>query len=121
MKKILLFIVVVLCASSCRITQFGGNQAFYGQSNETKVVLSTNNFRVLGTFTGHATSKVNRGSIKDKDALVTSAKLDFLKNAKAAGVELTGSRAIINTCVDYMENKNSISVTFSGEIIEFTK
>ena len=121
MKKILLFVAVVLCFSSCRMTQFGGDRAFYGQSNETKVVLSSNNFQVLGSFTGHATSKFRRGSIKDKDALVTAAKMDFLKNAKAAGVDLVGSRTIVNTCVDYMQNNKFISVTFSGEIIEFTK
>ena len=52
---------------------------------------------------------------------MAGAKQDFLNNARAAGVELTGSRAIVNACVDYITNGDRITVTFSAEIIEFTK
>ena len=52
---------------------------------------------------------------------MTQAKQNFLDKARAAGVEMTGPRAIVNTSVDYMTNGDKITVTFTGEIIEFTK
>ena len=124
MKKFLCITAVVLIMAvfpSCRSTRFGGSNEFYGQVNQTQVVLSNANFRVLGSFVGTSTSKVNILSVKDKEGLVTAAKQDFLNNAKAAGVTLTGSRAIVNSCVDFMNNDKRVTVTFSGEIIEFTK
>ncbi|MBP5709855.1 MAG: hypothetical protein J6W84_02635 [Bacteroidales bacterium] len=122
MKKLLfLSAVLAICFTSCKTTQFGGNNAFYGQVNQTQVVLSESNFKVLGSFVGHSNTKVKLLSIKDKDGLVAGAKQDFLNNARAAGVELTGSRAIVNACVDYITNGDRITVTFSAEIIEFTK
>ncbi len=121
MKKIILLAIMVICMTACKPTYFGGNNAFYGQVNETKVVLSSNNFRVLGSFVGHCTTKTKLMTIKEKDGIVSAAKQDFLNNARAAGVELTGSRAIVNSCVDYVTNKDRVTVTFSAEIIEFTK
>jgi len=123
MKKIVIatFFAAFVLLSSCKPTSFGGSNAFYGQVNQTQVVLNSANFKVLGSFVGTSSSKTSLLSVKDKEGLVTAAKQDFLNNAKAAGVTLTGSRAIVNTCVDYMNNDNRITVTFSGEIIEFTK
>ena len=121
MKNFLLLVISVLCLTSCKPTYFGGNNAFYGQVNQTQVVLNSNNFKVLGSFVGHSSTRTELLSIKDKDGLVSAAKQDFLKNARAAGVELIGSRAIVNSCVDYMSNGDRITVTFSAEIIEFTK
>ena len=121
MKKIILIICVAISISSCKSIQFGGSNSFYGQVNQTQVVLSGKNFRVLGSFSGHATTKLKLVNIKDKDGLVAGAKKDFLNNARAAGVELTGSRAIVNASVDYMTNVDRITVTFSGEIIEFVE
>ena len=121
MKKIILIICVIIGMSSCKTIQFGGSDSFYGQVNQTQVVLNGNNFRVLGSFTGNATSKKKLFNIKNRDGLVSEAKKEFLNNARAAGVELTGSRAIVNTSVDYMTNMDRITVTFSGEIIEFVK
>jgi hypothetical protein len=123
MKKIVIatFFAAFVLLSSCKPTSFGGSNAFYGQVNQTQVVLNSANFKVLGSFVGTSSSKTSLLSVKDKEGLVTAAKQDFLNNAKAAGVTLTGSRAIVNTRVDYMNNDNRITVTFSGEIIEFTK
>lgn len=123
MKKIVIatFFAAFVLLYSCKPTSFGGSNAFYGQVNQTQVVLNSANFKVLGSFVGTSSSKTSLLSVKDKEGLVTAAKQDFLNNAKAAGVTLTGSRAIVNTCVDYMNNDNRITVTFSGEIIEFTK
>jgi len=121
MKRLFIILAVIIICSSCKTTQFGGNNAFYGQVNQTQVVLNSNNFKVLGSFVGHSSTKVKLFTIKDRDGLVSAAKQDFLNNARAAGVEMTGSRAIVNSCVDYMNNGDRITVTFSAEIIEFTK
>lgn len=123
MRKIIVFavIIVTVAFSSCKTTYFGGSNEFYGQVNQTQVVLDNANFRVLGSFVGSSTSRTSLLSVRDKDGLVTAAKQDFLNNAKAAGVTLTGSRAIVNSCVDYLNNGKRVTVTFSGEIIEFTK
>lgn len=119
--SLLLFCIVLLVVTSCMPTQYGSSKAYYGQVNQTEVVLSQNNFQVLGSFTGKAIVSTQTLTVKDKYGLVALAKQDFLDNAKAAGVAMTGSRAIVNTCVDYITNGKKIVVTFSGEIIEFTK
>ena len=43
----------------------------------------------------------------------------MLEEAKAAGVELIGSRALVNVSVDLIETKKRISATMTAEIIEF--
>ncbi len=124
MKKSLLmvlFCAVVFVFTSCLPVQYGGSNAYYGQVNQTEIVLNQNNFNVLGSFSGRAIGNVNAFSVKDKNGLVSQAKQNFLENAKAAGVTLTGGRAIVNSCVDYVTNGKKVAVTFSAEIIEFTK
>lgn len=124
MKKFILLAVLAvmaICITSCKLTYFDANNAYYGQHNQTQVVLSGNNFNVLGSFEGHYSTKVKLVNIKNKEGLVATAKKEFLKNAKAAGVELKGSRAIVNPCVEFVGNGKRTTVTFSAEIIEFTK
>ena len=123
MKKLLFLLScsIVLGFTSCKPMQYGGSNAYYGQVNQTQVVLDKANFKVLGSFTGKSVANAVSLTVKDKDGLVSAAKQDFLDNAKAAGITMTGSHAIINTCVDYLSNGKKIVVTFSGEIIEFTK
>ncbi len=121
MKKIILLAVLAICMTSCKVTYFDANNTYYGQHNQTQVVLSENNFNVLGSFEGHYSTKVKLVSIQNKEGVVAAAKKEFLKNAKAAGVELNGSRAIVNPCVEFVRNGKRITVTFSAEIIEFTK
>ena len=122
MKKLLFLLScsIVLGFTSCKPMQYGGSNAYYGQVNQTQVVLDKANFKVLGSFTGKSIANAVSLTVKDKDGLVSAAKQDFLDNAKAAGITMT-SHAIINTCVDYLSNGKKIVVTFSGEIIEFTK
>ena len=121
MKKIILLAIMVICMTSCKLTYFDSNNAHYGQLNQTQVVLKENNFKVLGSFQGQYTTKVRLMNIKDKEGLVSAAKQEFLRSAREAGVNLTGSRAIINPSVDIVKNKRRITVTFSAEIIEFTR
>jgi hypothetical protein len=118
MKTILLVLFVAICITSCQVTSYTGS---YGQINQSQVVLSEANFIVLGSFTGTATEKKYKMSVKDQEGLISLAKTTLLQNAAAAGAELKGSRALINVAVDIVQNKNVATVTVSGDIIEFTK
>jgi hypothetical protein len=118
MKKIYFAIFLAVTLASCKPTLYLGN---YGQVNQTQVVLSASNFKVLGSFKGIATQKKFKVSVKDQEGLISQAKSNLLANAKTAGVELTGSRTLINVCVDVVQNKNKVTATVSAEIIEFTK
>lgn len=118
MKKFFLPLFIVSVFVSCKATLYVGN---YGQVNQTQVVLSGANFKVLGSFTGVATQKKFKMTVQDQQGLISVAKAKILANAKAAGVDLTGSRALVNVCVDVVQNSSKVTVTVSGEIIEFTK
>lgn len=111
-------ILCFLCSIfySCKTTSYTGN---IGQSVVTEVSLSGANFKVLGSFTGTATAKKTAINIKNKSGVVSGAKMDLINNAKTAGVELTGSRTLINVTTDIIENSNRLTCTMSAEIIEF--
>jgi len=59
--------------------------------------------------------------LKKTDGLVSMAKTDLYENAKAAGVEMNGSRTLINISVDIVENNYAAKCTISADIIEFIK
>ncbi|WP_276975714.1 DUF6567 family protein [Flavobacterium filum] len=118
MKKVIYVTIAIGFLASCKPTFYVGS---YGQVNQTQVVLSNSNFKVLGSFTGVATDKKRVVGVKHREGLVAQAKANLLANAKSAGVELTGSRALVNATVDVIQNENRVTVTVSAEIIEFTK
>jgi hypothetical protein len=118
MKKVIAIILTIVTISSCKETMYVGS---VGQQQQTQVVLTNSNFKVLGSFEGSATYSKMQTGIKNKEGIVSAAKADFIHNAKAAGVELTGSRAIVNVVTDVIENKNRITVTYAAEVIEFTR
>jgi len=103
---------------SCKITSYQGN---YGQINQSQVVLSGANFKVLGSFKGVASAKKAKISIKNEEGIVALAKANLIENAKSQGVSLTGSRTLINVSVDLIQNPKMVTATISAEIIEFTK
>ena len=121
MKKILLASVVAACVlglSSCGISQ---NLTSNQNQNQTSVVLSQNNYRIIGTASGEVTGRYifGLGNIR-KQALRANAIDEMTKNAK-----LSGSQAIVNTTVKqsvkmitpiYVE----VTVTATGNIVEFT-
>ncbi|HAA00253.1 MAG TPA: hypothetical protein PK637_03605 [Flavobacteriales bacterium] len=115
MKNILFFFLVL---TSCKATYYSGS---YGQLNQTQVVLSTSNFKHLGTFSGISSIKKMKLSIKDREGLISEARKNLLQNAKSAGVELTGSRTLVNVSVDMIQNPKRVVVTVTGDIIEFLK
>ncbi len=116
MKKIILPLFALILISSCRSSLHKGG---YNQQNQTRTVLSEANFNVLGSFTGTATEKIITGNITDKEGIISQAKKNLLKQAKSKGVELIGSRTLINVSVDLIETKKRITATISAEIIEF--
>lgn len=121
MKKLIFTlstVFVISCLTSCKSTLYSGN---YGQVNQTQVVLSNANFKVLGTFKGVATEKKIKMTVKNQEGIISKARQNLLENAKAAGVELTGSRTLINVSTDLVENNMKATVTMTAEIIEFTK
>jgi hypothetical protein len=117
MKKIVFIIITAFIFTACKTSSLhsGGFQ----QQNQTQVVLSSANFTVLGSFTGTSTQKIMTGNITDKEGIISQAKANLLEKAKAAGVELKGSRALVNVSVDLIETKKRISATMTAEIIEF--
>lgn len=115
---LLLAVVFLLSAISCQSTKY---QGALGNTTTTHVELNNANFNVLGSFIGVASAKKVVWSIKDRAGLISEAKKDLLEEAKKAGVELTGARALINFTVDIIENRNRITCSVSAEIIEFTK
>ncbi|MEQ3664069.1 DUF6567 family protein [Olleya sp.] len=116
MKKIILSLSILALFSSCRSSLHSGG---YNQLNQTQTVLTSNNFTVLGSFTGSATTKIITGNITNKEGIISQAKAKLLENAKAAGVSLTGSRTLVNVSIDIIETKKRINATMSAEIIEF--
>ncbi|GER57954.1 hypothetical protein ULMA_00620 [Patiriisocius marinus] len=117
MKKILSLLAIIALCSSCRTPSL--HRGGYNQLNQTQTVLSTANFNVLGSFKGTATHKIKTYNIKNKEGIISLAKTNLLENAKASGIDLSGSRTLINVSVDVIETKKRISATISGEIIEF--
>lgn len=119
MKKIYIPLAcfILLTASSCKTALYDGS---YGQVNQTQVVLNNANFNVLGSFTGFVMTKKSSMSIKDKSGLVALAKANLLENAKNSGVELKGSRTLMNVSTDIIQNSKHVKVVVSAEIIEFT-
>jgi len=118
LKSTILIGVGMLFFTSCQQILYSSS---YGNSNQTQVVLSNANYNVLGSYTG--TEIALKGAILagNKEGLMSRAKKDLLANAKKDGIEMTGSRALINVTVDYVEGKRKMKVVVSAEIIEFTK
>lgn len=116
MKYFSLVLIIVSSLLACKPTMYSGH---YNQLNQTQVQLNQANFNVLGSFRGIASSKKFGLNVKDKVGLVAKAKQELLQKAKEAGIELKGSRTLINVTVDVVENANRATATVSAEIIEF--
>lgn len=107
-----------LFTSSCKVVSYTG---YVGQATQTQVELSEANFKHLGYFTGIASSKKSAFSIKDKAGVISEAKKNLIENAKKEGVELSGSRTLVNVTTDVVQNSGRVTCTISAEIIEFIK
>lgn len=88
--------------------------------NQSSVVLTKNNFKVLGTFTGVASARTATIGVKNREGVISEARKNLLQNAKNAGVELTGARTLTNVSVDAVNNLRRVTVTVTADIIEFT-
>lgn len=110
-------VALFLSVNACQMTKYTVSM---GNVVNTEVQLTKANFNVLGSFSGTATEKILKMSIKDKAGLISNAKMALLASAKAAGVELKGARTLTNVTVDLVENQMTVTCTVSAEIIEFT-
>ena len=110
----------VLTLSGCGLAN---NLTTNQNQNQTSVVLSQNNYRIIGTASGEVTGKyiLGFGNIRKK-ALKDNAINEMMKNANLDG----GSKAVTNITVKssvkmitpvYVE----VTMTATGNIIEFTK
>lgn len=110
--------IFVTVLTSCKPTVYLGS---LGNVNQTQVILTKGNFKVLGSFSGTASSSKMLIGIKNKQGIVAEAKANLLENAKKGGAELTGSRTFINMTTDLVENADRVTATVSAEVIEFSK
>lgn len=117
MKKLFLFIVVIFLFSSCTVRY----QLNYQPSNLTKVVLSGANYKYLGSFSGTVSEKKTKVSIRDMEGMLSRAKTNLYNKARAAGIKMEGSVALVNISTDMVENYRLVTITVSGDIVEFTK
>jgi hypothetical protein len=117
MKKTIYALVLGATMTSCATTY----DMNYGNINQTEIVLTNANFNNLGNFHGSVTEMRSKASIKNMEGLISRAKADLLLQAKNAGVEVKGSRMLVNFSVDVMKNFRRITVTVNADIIEFTK
>ena len=116
MKKIFYLICTVAVMSSCA-TAYETNY----NVNGTQIEISSNNFEHLGSFTGSATEKRTKASIKNMEGLISRAKKELLENIKSAGIEMNSSKVLINMNVDVIKNYKRVTVTLSADLIYFTK
>ena len=121
MKKFLLSFVAIICMmlTSCGISQEATSNR---NVTQTDVVLSTANYKVLGTVQGTSSQNYFFGiGGLSKKSLGESAMSDMYKNADLQGK----SRAIINVNVTYKTKGILIymgrKAIATGTLIEFTK
>ena len=122
MKKVLLasaIIASVLNLSSCGLSR---NLTTNQNQNQTSVVLSQKNYKIVGKVSGSVSGTyiIGMGSLRKK-ALRNNAIDEMIKNAG-----LKGSQAIVNTTVKQSVKMITpfyaqVNVTATGNIIEFTK
>lgn len=116
-----LLAVVVICMAGCSTGQYLNNSQNVNL-NQTQVVLSQANFRVVKHV---STTYVYKGSMKKFNAnqLKESAYAALVREA-----DLTGSQTIVNVTMETLEREGGYffkvfqqSVLVSGTVIEFTK
>jgi hypothetical protein len=119
MKKNFLFLCIALLMASCKVmTTYTID---HGELNQTSVVLSNANFTILGHFHGTVSEKKLKKNIQEMEGLISKAKTKLYESAKSSGVEMDGSRTLVNVAVDIVQNNKWVSVTVSGDVIEYFK
>lgn len=117
-----LFVLAALCIGVLLVSSCGAssNMTFNQNQMQTNVVLSQNNFTVVKTVTGEASSSYVFGIGGRKQAEAkTSAMNQMIQNA-----ELTGSQAIVNTSISIHE-QTVLGIWFKvtayavGTVVEF--
>ena len=120
MKKLIFVSFILLFFASCATF----NPNVHSQNvNQTQVVLTSNNFKVIKRVQGSATATFILGiGGLNKKGLVASARKDMYEMAK-----LEGAQTIISEHTEWKVSSlipfvwGSATVTTSGYVIEFTK
>ena len=120
MKK--LFVLASICLAVLLVSSCGASSSLTVNENQlqTNVVLSQNNFTVVKTVTGEASSSYVFGIGGSKQAQAQASALhQMIQNA-----ELTGSQAIVNTTVSFHEETVlgvwvKLTAYAVGTVIEF--
>lgn len=116
-KKIVFGLLIAVAFSVCSCSVTTGT---LGNSTQSQIVLKGNNFKVLESVTGQASSEYWFLIGTSKQNLTDRARRDMIEKANMAG----SSKAIINVTVD-MESKfflfwSKKTVYVSGDVILFT-
>ena len=116
MKKIILLISLVaamICTSACGVIE----HSLYPNSTETRVNLSQNNFRVVGTVEGVSTATYifGIGSPGKSDAV-----RNMYKNANLQGAQKIIDISVVTRAKTILGIVNTYEYSAIGVIIEFT-
>lgn len=121
MKKSFIGALLLACTIALSSCATSGNYLTNQNVNQTNVVLSEANYKVVGKAEGNAKSRYIFGiGGMSKKSMQQNAYSDMVQNAK-----LTGSQALIN--INYSQKVKSVpfylmrSMKVEGTIIEFTK
>ena len=125
MKSFKAFLIIFLSSilmTSCA-TGLHSGKFFNVNNNNTNVVLTKNNFKVVEKVTGNSTATyiLGIGGISNK-ALIAKAKTNMLENANLIG----NAKAIINFTTEVHTTQinpffSRKTITVSAHIIEFTE
>lgn len=119
MKKLLSFLVASICLMAMTSCGISSQMTVNENQNQTQVVLSQNNFKVIGTASARqsATYVFGIGGLSKK-ALESNAVAEMYENA-----HLVGAQAIVNpsvtTSVEEYLVLTRVTVYARGTIVEF--
>ena len=121
MNKSILGAITLACVLALSSCATSGSYMNNRNINQTNVVLSEANYKIVGTCEGHAKSRYIFGiGGMSKKSMRQNAVSDMIKNAN-----LNGSQALIN--INYSEKRKYVpfygmrSIRAEGTIIEFVK
>lgn len=117
--RILFFALIALFSVSCSIHQ---GLTFNQNSNDTQVVLSKKNYKILNSVKGEAEAVYFFGiGAIHKKALIDQARTSMLEKSNLVG----SSKAVIRETVEithtFFPFVRKYNVTVSGYVIEFTE
>lgn len=119
MKKLLSFLVASICLMAMTSCGISSQMTINENQNQTQVVLSQNNYEVIGSVSASQSASYVLGiGGLSKKALESNAMAEMYENA-----HLTGSQAIVNPSVSTSVEEylvfTRVTVFARGTIVEF--